>query len=112
MLPRDSWLEERVTHLCKTFFRPVSMRTGRLMCLGATEESRRGVLITVIGDVGLNYLDLRGLQKQLAVANDNLRLQEQTLALTRDRFRAGLANELDTSRAEAQTANTRSQIPL
>jgi multidrug efflux system outer membrane protein len=80
--------------------------------LDATEENRRGVLITVIGDVGLNYLDLRGLQKQLAVARDNLRLQEDTLALTRDRFRAGLDNELDTARAEAQAANTRSQIPL
>jgi NodT family efflux transporter outer membrane factor (OMF) lipoprotein len=80
--------------------------------LGATEESRRSVLITVIGEVGLNYLDLRGLQKQLAVAKDNLRLQEQTLALTRDRFRAGLASELDTARAEAQVANTRSQVPL
>jgi NodT family efflux transporter outer membrane factor (OMF) lipoprotein len=80
--------------------------------LGSTEESRRGVLITVIGEVGLNYLDLRGLQKQLAVARDNLRLQEQTLSLTRDRFRAGLASELDTARAEAQVANTRSQVPL
>jgi NodT family efflux transporter outer membrane factor (OMF) lipoprotein len=80
--------------------------------LGATEESRRGVLITVIGDVGLNYLDLRGLQKQLAVARDNLRLQEDTLTLTKDRVHAGLANELDTTRAEAQAANTRSQIPL
>jgi len=80
--------------------------------LGATEESSRGVLITVISDVGLTYLDLRGLQKQLAVARDNLRLQEDTLTLTKDRVRAGLANELDTARAEAQAANTRSQIPL
>jgi multidrug efflux system outer membrane protein len=80
--------------------------------LGAAEESTRGVLITVIGDVGLNYLDLRGLQKQLSVARDNLRLQEQTLALTRDRFKAGLASELDTTRAQAQAANTASLIPL
>jgi NodT family efflux transporter outer membrane factor (OMF) lipoprotein len=80
--------------------------------LGATEESSRGTRITVLADVGLNYLDLRGLQKQLLVARDNLHLQEQTLALTRERFRAGLANELDTSRAEAQAADTRSQIPL
>ena len=80
--------------------------------LGATEESSRGTRITVLADVGLNYLDLRGLQKQLAVARDNLRLQEQTLDLTRDRYRAGLASELDTSRAEAQVAETRSQIPL
>lgn len=80
--------------------------------LSANEETRHGVLITIIADVGHNYLDLRGLQKQLAVARDNLGLQEQTLALTRERSRAGLANELDTARAEAQTANTRSQIPL
>jgi NodT family efflux transporter outer membrane factor (OMF) lipoprotein len=80
--------------------------------LGATEESSRAVLITVLGDVGLNYLDLRGLQKQLAVARDNLQLQEQTVALTRDQFQSGLASELDTSRAEAQAADTRSQIPL
>lgn len=80
--------------------------------LAASVETRRGVLITVIGDVGLSYLDLRGLQKQLAVARDNLRLQEQTLDLTRDRFRAGLASELDTARAEAQAADTRSSIPL
>lgn len=80
--------------------------------LGASEEARRAVLITVIAEVGHNYLDLRGLQKQLAVARDNLALQEQTFALTKDRSRAGLANELDTARAEAQTASTRSQIPL
>jgi NodT family efflux transporter outer membrane factor (OMF) lipoprotein len=80
--------------------------------VGASEEARRGVLISVIAEVGLNYLDLRGLQKQLSVARDNLSLQEQTLALTRDRFRAGLANELDTARAEAQAEDTRSQVPL
>jgi len=80
--------------------------------LGAVVEASRGVLITVIGDVGLNYLDLRGLQKQLAVARDNFRLQEQTVDLTRDQFKAGLASELDTARAEAQAANTRAQIPL
>lgn len=80
--------------------------------LAASVETRRGALITVIGDVGLSYLELRGLQKQLQVARDNLRLQEQTLDLTRDRFRAGLASELDTARAEAQAADTRSSIPL
>lgn len=80
--------------------------------LGATVESSHDVLITVLADVGLNYLDLRGSQKQLAVARDNLRVQEQTLALTRDQFQAGLASELDTARAEAQAAETRSQVPL
>jgi NodT family efflux transporter outer membrane factor (OMF) lipoprotein len=80
--------------------------------LAGTDESSRGVLISIIAEVGLDYLDLRGLQKQLAVARDNLGLQEQTRDLTRDRFNAGLASELDVARAEAQAANTRSAIPL
>jgi NodT family efflux transporter outer membrane factor (OMF) lipoprotein len=79
--------------------------------IGSAEEASRGTMITVIGEVGLNYLDLRGLQTQLTVARDNLALQEKTLALTRDRFRAGLASELDTARAQAQVENTRSEIP-
>ena len=80
--------------------------------VGASVESSRDVLITVLGDVGLNYLDLRGLQKQLAVTRDNLRLQEETLKLTQVQMKAGLATEVDTARAEAQAENTLSQIPL
>jgi NodT family efflux transporter outer membrane factor (OMF) lipoprotein len=66
----------------------------------------------VLAEVGLGYLDVRGLQRQLAVARDNLRTQEDTLALSRDRFQAGLASDLDAARAEAQVAFTKGQIPL
>jgi multidrug efflux system outer membrane protein len=79
--------------------------------VGAAQEGARGTMITVIGEVGLNYLDLRGLQTQLGVARDNLALQEKTLDLTRARFKAGLASDLDTARAKAQVENTRSAIP-
>jgi len=79
--------------------------------LEASVESRRDTLVTVLAEVGLTYLDLRGTQQQLAVARDNLQTQEQTLALTRDRFQAGLGSELDSARAEAQVAATRARIP-
>lgn len=79
---------------------------------GSSVESSRDVLITVLGDVGLNYLDLRGYQKELAVTRDNLRLQEETVKLTQDQLKAGLATEVDTARADAQAEDTLSQIPL
>lgn len=79
--------------------------------LAASAEARREVLVSVLAEVGLVYLDLRGYQKELAVAQENLAAQEKTLKLTQDRFKAGLANELDTARAEAQVARTRAQIP-
>src|SRR5205085_4403356 len=37
--------------------------------------------------------------------------QQQTLNLTRERFRAGISSDLDVARAEAQVANTASQVP-
>ena len=66
---------------------------------------------TLLGEVGSSYIELRGLQKELAVTQANIKAQEQTLALTRDRVQAGLATELDVTRAQAQVATTRAQIP-
>lgn len=77
----------------------------------AAGERGREILVSVLAEVGLNYLEWRGAQRQLAVARGNLAAQEETVALIRDRFQAGLASELDTARAQAQAASTRAQIP-
>jgi NodT family efflux transporter outer membrane factor (OMF) lipoprotein len=74
-------------------------------------ENRRDVLVTLLGDVARNYVELRGAQRQLAITNDNLRAQQETLELTRQRFRAGLTSELDVVRAQAQVESTASQVP-
>ncbi len=79
--------------------------------LEAAEDSANGTLISVLAEVGLGYLDLRGLQKQLSVARENLRAQQQTLALTQDRMQAGLSGELDSARAESHVAATAAFIP-
>lgn len=79
--------------------------------LGAGIEQQRDVLVSVLAEAGLAYLDLRSAQKQLVVAREHLRAQEETLALTADRARAGLASELDVSRARALVHATRARIP-
>jgi NodT family efflux transporter outer membrane factor (OMF) lipoprotein len=78
----------------------------------ATIESRRDTLVTLLGDVARNYIDLRGFQRRLEVARANLKAQQDTLDLTRVRFDAGLANDLDVAQAEAQINSTAAQIPL
>jgi outer membrane protein TolC len=75
------------------------------------EEARRDVLVSLLGEVGSSYMELRGLQQELAVTQVNIKAQEQTLALTRDRVQAGLATELDVTRAQAQVATTRAEVP-
>ncbi|HSE86146.1 MAG TPA: efflux transporter outer membrane subunit [Candidatus Binatia bacterium] len=79
--------------------------------LEATVEDRRDVLVTLLGEVAKNYIDLRGFQRQLAVARVNLKTQQDTLELTQVRFQAGLASDLDVAQQEAQVNTTASQIP-
>ncbi|HEY2971996.1 MAG TPA: efflux transporter outer membrane subunit [Pyrinomonadaceae bacterium] len=77
----------------------------------AAEESRRDVMVTVIAEVARNYIALRGYQRQLEVARSNIATQRDTSDLTAVRAKAGLATELDVSRAEAQLALTEAVVP-
>ncbi len=77
----------------------------------ASVENRRAVLITVAAEVALNYLNLRGYQQQLAIAQANIVAQERSAELTRQRFPA-FASKLDVVNAEAQVATTRAALPV
>ncbi|RXM22289.1 RND transporter, partial [Citrobacter sp. AAK_AS5] len=76
----------------------------------ASREDLRDVLVTVAGDIGQNYLTLRGLQEQLKVTRENLAAQERSEQITKKRYDAGFASALDVSGAPAQAASTRAQI--
>jgi len=56
-------------------------------------------------------VELRGYQRQIVIARENLGAQQQTLNLTRDRLRAGVATDLDVARSQAQVSTTESTIP-
>lgn len=74
-------------------------------------EDWRDVRTTVIAEVATTYLDLRGSQRELAIALENLASQQETLTVTRQRFEAGFVSGLDVANAEAQVASTQSRIP-
>jgi len=76
----------------------------------AAEENRRDVLLTVVAEVAQDYLQLRGLQARLEIARDNLKVQEDTLDLTRSLRKSGFNSELDVSRAETLVSQTRAAI--
>ncbi len=80
--------------------------------VAAAEFGRRNVLITVFAEVARGYVQARAFQRRMAVAGDNIRAQEQILALTRDRFAKGLTGELDVQEADALLAATRAQTPV
>jgi NodT family efflux transporter outer membrane factor (OMF) lipoprotein len=77
----------------------------------AAVEDGRAVLVTLLGEVAKNYIDLRGLQRRLGVAQENLRAQRETARLTKIRFDAGLASDLEVAQAQGQASLTAAEIP-
>ena len=80
--------------------------------IAAAEEGRRDVLVTLLAEVGRNYMALRGSQSRTAILHSNLEAQREILELTKVRFDAGLTTGLDVARAESLVATTRAQLPI
>jgi NodT family efflux transporter outer membrane factor (OMF) lipoprotein len=74
-------------------------------------ENHRDVLVTLVSEVALNYVELRGFQQEIVIAQNNLKAQQQTAELTHKKFQGGLIGTLDVANADAQVATTASQIP-
>jgi multidrug efflux system outer membrane protein len=80
--------------------------------LGAEQANLRDVEVTVAAEVARNYFELRGVQKRLNVARDNLRSEQQTLDLTQLRADAGRGSDLDVERSRARLKAIEATIPL
>jgi NodT family efflux transporter outer membrane factor (OMF) lipoprotein len=77
----------------------------------ASADARRNALLSVLAEVARDYLQLRGIQAQLAITRQNIATEQESLGLTQDRFRGGLTAELDVANAAAQLETTRAQVP-
>ncbi len=79
--------------------------------LAASREDYRDTLVTVLGDVARNYVEVRGAQQRLVIASNNIAAQVDSIKLTQERFKAGLTSELDVRQAEALLASTEATVP-
>jgi NodT family efflux transporter outer membrane factor (OMF) lipoprotein len=77
----------------------------------ASADARRNALVSVLAEVARDYLQLRGIQAQLAITGQNIATEQESLGLTQERFRGGLTTELDVANAAAQLQTTRAQVP-
>lgn len=66
---------------------------------------------SLVAEVALNYIDARSTQARLAVARQNIAIQDETLQIVRWRVEAGLVSNLDLQQAIAQRAQTAATIP-
>ncbi len=79
--------------------------------LDASKEDLHDVLVTLLAEVALNYVDTRTFQTRLSIAEANLSAQEETYGLVEARFEAGLTSQLDLEQARYNLESTRAQIP-
>ena len=79
--------------------------------LEAQVDARRNAMVTFLSEVARNYMILRGVQQEVAIVESNVISQKDFLDLTRAKFQAGIATDLDVARQEAQVASTESEIP-
>ena len=74
-------------------------------------ENSRAVLVTLLGDVARNYIELRSNQKLADITQNNLNNQRETQALTEIRQQSGLTTMLDVAQAQALADTTEAQLP-
>lgn len=79
--------------------------------LEASREGLRDVLVSLLAEVALNYVEARTFQNRLAVVEANLAVQNKTYQLTLWRRQAGLSDELAVQQALYNLESTRSQMP-
>jgi len=75
------------------------------------EALRNQVLTVTLADVAATYIDLRGAQLRVSVANHNLDVQRKTYQLTVTLSDAGRGTDLDVARARAQLESTVATVP-
>jgi multidrug efflux system outer membrane protein len=76
----------------------------------ATAEARRAAQITLVAETATDYVTLAADRERLEVAKATLASQEGSLKITRQRFDAGEASQLDVSQAETLVDQARSDI--
>ncbi|MEO1856163.1 MAG: TolC family protein, partial [Rubritalea sp.] len=77
----------------------------------AIEEAYRDTLVTLYAEVAYSYLEVRTYEERIRQARNNIKNQQKSVELTRERFKAGLSPELDVSQAETNLANSKAFVP-
>lgn len=77
----------------------------------AAEADQMGVRITVVADAADAYLQIRGYQARLAVALDQVAVDEQLVGLVSERRKAGAATGREVAQADALLHQARASVP-
>jgi NodT family efflux transporter outer membrane factor (OMF) lipoprotein len=78
----------------------------------AAETDRIGTRVIVAADAADAYLQVRGYQARLAIAESQIATDEHLLKLVQNRYQAGAGTKREIAQAEALLQQARSTVPL
>ncbi len=69
------------------------------------------MLVTLVAEVGLTYVQIRTFERRIELAKANVELQRQSLEITESRYRNGKVSQLDVTEARTTLTNTQASVP-
>ena len=75
-------------------------------------DMRRDMLVSTLAELARDYVQLRGSQELLRIAQDNIRVEQEILGVTKVRQEKGLVTGLDVETAAAQVESVKAQVPM
>jgi NodT family efflux transporter outer membrane factor (OMF) lipoprotein len=79
--------------------------------LDASVENYDDVLVTLLGQVATAYTQLRITEQRIKYAQENVKIQSETLAIVEARFKRGTVTKLDLAQARSTLDQTQATIP-
>ncbi|MEW6584280.1 MAG: efflux transporter outer membrane subunit [Nitrospirota bacterium] len=79
--------------------------------LFATEEARRGVILSLVATVATNYIQLLGLDEQLLISKRSLSTYAESVRLFELQFKYGQVSQMNVEQARTQYETAAAAIP-
>ena len=76
----------------------------------ASDEARRGIVVTLVSEVATDYFQLLELDRELAIAHESAQAYQHSLDVFTRRYLGGTDTKISTSRAEANLRSSEASI--
>jgi multidrug efflux system outer membrane protein len=108
--PRTLWrANATVSYEVDLFGRIANTVSAAQADVEQTQALLRSLQLSIEADVATNWLALRGLDAEIALLDDTVRLRDDALQLVDKRLRAGEISELDVARARTELSVARAE---
>jgi outer membrane protein, multidrug efflux system len=77
----------------------------------ASEEARRGVILSLVAAVATGYVNLRDLDKQLDIAQSTVSIREEAVKLFEVRYEGGVISELELAQVRSEYEAALADVP-